>query len=475
MPRPRPTTPSGLEPSAKEGKDKWWNLTCGRKDTAPGAAKENTGVLGFKRWTKYLPQSQPFPTQKRFNSLGASSALATTSAVGSQRQRTHYAHILGAAAPYATLTRAKYTPPPAAGPSVPPSSPLHAFQVPAHAQQQQQRPMQLKRSEHPVRRTLSTTTLLLPPPASVPAARCSAAVLLLRAPSTPLPHRSPPNNCVRIARLCASPRVRATTAAASTRRARPVLSPRRCCAFSPCAARPIPSHPRRPPPMPVLCTGVPSPAPSICVPRFNANVLPSCPPFLAPRHACHTRTHLATAPVPHACPVAPWRRALSACPFSPPRRCRTSRLHLYPAFGASTVATLSNRLRTPTAVSTPTTPYPLPSPAALLAPAATRTTSPPSSLAAVLPAHLMNIYANPVPHATSPRRRLPAGTLPDCIQHRSIRSPSSPQGLHHTTHCTHCVPYMRTHLPLICCPCMPFRVLYIGPACTLSITYLGIV
>jgi hypothetical protein len=49
---PRPTTLSGLEPSAKEGKDKWWNLTRGRKDTAPSAAKENTGVLGFKRWTK---------------------------------------------------------------------------------------------------------------------------------------------------------------------------------------------------------------------------------------------------------------------------------------------------------------------------------------------------------------------------------------------------------------------------------------
>jgi hypothetical protein len=48
----RPTTPSGLEPSAKEGKDKWWNLTRGRKDTAPGAAKENGGVLGFKRRTK---------------------------------------------------------------------------------------------------------------------------------------------------------------------------------------------------------------------------------------------------------------------------------------------------------------------------------------------------------------------------------------------------------------------------------------
>ncbi|KAJ7824719.1 hypothetical protein B0H14DRAFT_3727570 [Mycena olivaceomarginata] len=339
-----------------------------------------------------------------------------------------------------TTHTSRYTPPPAAGPSVPPSSPPHVFQVPAHAQQQQQRSVQLKRSDHPVRRTLSTTTSLLPPPASVPAARCSAAVLPLRAPSTPLPRCSPPNNCIRIARLCASTSIRAAMAAASTRRACPVLSPRRCCAFSPCAARPILSHPRRPPPMPVLCAGVPSPAPSICVPRFNANVLPSCLPFLAPRHARHTRTHLATAPVPHACPVAPRRRALSACPFSPPTPLPHVLSPPVPAFGAFTVVTLSNHLRAPTATSTPTTPYPLPSPAALPAPAAARTTSPPSSLAGVLPAHLMNIYANPVPHATSPRRCLPAGALPDCIQHRSCTQPQ-PQA---ESPCQ-CTQYM--HLP----------------------------
>ncbi|KAJ7667448.1 hypothetical protein B0H14DRAFT_3694077 [Mycena olivaceomarginata] len=56
----------------------------------------------------------------------------------SPRQHTQYAHLPGASAPYATLTRAEtYTPPPAAGRSVPPRSPPHAFQVPAHAQQQQ--------------------------------------------------------------------------------------------------------------------------------------------------------------------------------------------------------------------------------------------------------------------------------------------------------------------------------------------------
>jgi hypothetical protein len=49
---PHPTTLSGLQPSTKEGKEKWWNLTRGRKDTMSGVAKENSGVLGFKRQTK---------------------------------------------------------------------------------------------------------------------------------------------------------------------------------------------------------------------------------------------------------------------------------------------------------------------------------------------------------------------------------------------------------------------------------------
>ncbi|KAJ7827810.1 hypothetical protein B0H14DRAFT_3873539 [Mycena olivaceomarginata] len=131
----------------------------------------------------HLPQSQPFPTQKHFNSLGASSALTPSPQIQTrldyQRsvsagsaallarsapltqsqctqlqlqeeslcQRTQYAHLPGTSTPYATLTRAEmYTPPPVVGRSVPPRSPPHAFQVPAHAQQQQQRLVEFKRS-----------------------------------------------------------------------------------------------------------------------------------------------------------------------------------------------------------------------------------------------------------------------------------------------------------------------------------------
>jgi hypothetical protein len=45
---PSPTTLSGLEPSTKEGKEKWWNLTSWRKDTAPGVAKEKGRGAGVK-------------------------------------------------------------------------------------------------------------------------------------------------------------------------------------------------------------------------------------------------------------------------------------------------------------------------------------------------------------------------------------------------------------------------------------------
>jgi hypothetical protein len=148
------------------------------------------------------------------------------------------------------------------------------------------------------------------PPASVAAARCSAAVLPLRAPSTPLPRRSPPNNCVRIARLCASTRVRTAMAAASTRRARPVLSPRHCCAFSLCAAWPIPSHPRRPPPMPVLCAGVPSPrchaAPYLFRPTFHMQL----PPLFASPASTPTSS-------PHVRPFSPRAMHVTPAPTLP--------------------------------------------------------------------------------------------------------------------------------------------------------------
>ncbi|KAJ7840264.1 hypothetical protein B0H14DRAFT_3869500 [Mycena olivaceomarginata] len=190
-----------------------WRRMCarGRKDTVSGVTKENAPAPAsslpptptevqvhtttqvqtrIQEWQSshpsepdYLPQSQPFPAQKHFNSLGASSALTPSPQIQTrldyQRsvsagsaallarsapltqsqcvqlqlqeeslcQRTQYAHLPGASTPYATLTRAEmYTPPPVVGRSVPPRSPPHAFQVPAHAQQQQQRPVEFKRS-----------------------------------------------------------------------------------------------------------------------------------------------------------------------------------------------------------------------------------------------------------------------------------------------------------------------------------------
>ncbi|KAJ7776688.1 hypothetical protein B0H14DRAFT_3508210 [Mycena olivaceomarginata] len=352
----------------------------------------------------------------------------------------------------------KYTPPPAAGPSVTPSSPPHTFQVPAHAQQQQQRPVQLKRSVREGGVSRARTRGPPRPPHAVynhvvaPASRLPP--LWLR-PAALRPFCP----CVRLPRHChAAPHL--TTVSAS-----------------PASVPPPASAP--PWPLPQLGVHVPSCPHAAAVPSRHAPPGPSrrthagCLP--CPFSVQTSRRHAATLPSICSAPLSicscplylrpplqrqrpPLVSALSRpvpctshphppchCPCSTRLSCRTAaprplRMPVQPptllphvpsppvpAFGASTVATLSNRLRAPTTASTPTTPYPLPSPAALPAPAAARTTSPSSSLAAVLPAHLMNIYANPILHATSPRHRLPAGALPDCIQHRSVHSPSSPR------------------------------------------------
>ncbi|KAK7014020.1 hypothetical protein R3P38DRAFT_2720656 [Favolaschia claudopus] len=230
----RPTTPVGIEGNTKQQeKEKWWNLTArGRKDTGGSG-----GVLAFVRRSKspgpgaafpvspndtqavrrpqqnanaamqmhlpgepdctfdmvdvpsvrgrrgrscfvsssYLPsQSQPFPAQKRFNSLGASSALGTSNShhpqphapvyqrsvsagsaalltqsqskyaqqSQSQAQSTKYAHLPGASAPYATMTRLETYQQPASPRSIPPRSPPADRQqaFPQQSQSQSQKP-----------------------------------------------------------------------------------------------------------------------------------------------------------------------------------------------------------------------------------------------------------------------------------------------------------------------------------------------
>ncbi|KAF7320968.1 hypothetical protein HMN09_00183600 [Mycena chlorophos] len=160
------------QPAEGGAKDKWWTLSRGRKDTGP----KDGGVLGLIRRGKSpgpgsLPPTptldpnpdctldmvevpslrgravvqnlppQHFPAQKRYNSLGASSALApahpqprtefhrSVSAgsaallAQSQSQQQHplpqYAHMTGAATPYATMTRAETYQPPEASKSKP--------------------------------------------------------------------------------------------------------------------------------------------------------------------------------------------------------------------------------------------------------------------------------------------------------------------------------------------------------------------
>ncbi|KAJ7234518.1 hypothetical protein B0H12DRAFT_1204744 [Mycena haematopus] len=181
----RPATPVGTESgreSRQEGaKDKWWNLTRGRKDTA----KEG-GVLGFllaPRPPSHPRRPSPSPTrlwhpfpappQRRFNSLGASSALApaphqqaqvrpteyqyqrSVSAgsqvlLNQQQQQpraapSHYAHLPGASAPYATLTRVERYQQPASAAQVPPRSPPPPSQQ-QPTQRRDDKPIEFKRS-----------------------------------------------------------------------------------------------------------------------------------------------------------------------------------------------------------------------------------------------------------------------------------------------------------------------------------------
>ncbi|KAJ7126033.1 hypothetical protein C8R44DRAFT_733950 [Mycena epipterygia] len=205
----RPTTPApGIEngresrQEGKEGKDKWWNLTRGRKDTGgkdggvlgfvrrgkspgPGSSLPPTPPVEFQQTTytrvhqlqqdarmqthlpgepdctldmvdvpsvrgraivRDLPQSQPFPTQKRFNSLGASSALAPAPQARAEYQRSvsagsaallsqhqQYANLPGASAPYATMTRAETYQPPTSSrpaPQLAPQQQQHQHQQP---------------------------------------------------------------------------------------------------------------------------------------------------------------------------------------------------------------------------------------------------------------------------------------------------------------------------------------------------------
>ncbi|KAJ7088519.1 hypothetical protein B0H15DRAFT_841620 [Mycena belliarum] len=227
----------------KEGKDKWWNLTRGRKDTK----EKEGGVLGFVRRGKspapsptlefsqpalaraqrdapmqtHLPgepdctldmvdvpsvrgrgvmrdlpalQSQPFPGQKRYNSLGASSALTSAPQVRPDYQRSvstgssallnragtptpaQYAHLPNAATPYATMTRADtYQPPTSSRPATQRSA--SAMAVYSHAEPQHE----FKRSAS----ALAGAGILLGAPAST-LGRAPTPTPLSRAP-TPVP------------------------------------------------------------------------------------------------------------------------------------------------------------------------------------------------------------------------------------------------------------------------------------------------
>ncbi|CAK5268445.1 unnamed protein product [Mycena citricolor] len=168
--RPASPAVEGIKEKEKEGKEKWWNLTArGRKDTtvkeggvlsfvrrgkSPGPSRASSPFLepapqapvsqnafqmhlpGEPDCTvdmvevpslrghgvqKDLPPTPVFPTAKRFNSLGASSSLAPQPRPDYQRSvsagsaallaqaavpHPQYAHLPGAAAPYATMTRA---------------------------------------------------------------------------------------------------------------------------------------------------------------------------------------------------------------------------------------------------------------------------------------------------------------------------------------------------------------------------------
>ncbi|KAJ6530755.1 hypothetical protein B0H19DRAFT_1384643 [Mycena capillaripes] len=104
-----------------------------------------------------------------------------------------------------------------------------------------------------------------------------------RAPSTmPLPPQKLRPHCVplrprRRPRRHARP-VPSRLAAASTPRARPLLTPRCCCALSPCAARPVPSHPTLAAfrGSPLRAHPVPSTVPSTPAPLRSTPYYPQC-------------------------------------------------------------------------------------------------------------------------------------------------------------------------------------------------------
>ncbi|KAF8153725.1 hypothetical protein K438DRAFT_2077372 [Mycena galopus ATCC 62051] len=149
------------------------------------------------------PQNQSFPGQKRFNSLGATSALAPTHhvpthtrpehyqyqrsvSVGStallnqaHSQQSHsqplqYAHLPGASAPYVTLTRLSTYQQPASATQVPPRSPPHqqiqVQQTRAQHVPQAQRSSSTSPHNFSAAPVLWLSTRTLPPPSPTPSA-----------------------------------------------------------------------------------------------------------------------------------------------------------------------------------------------------------------------------------------------------------------------------------------------------------------
>ncbi|KAF7327809.1 hypothetical protein MKEN_00360700 [Mycena kentingensis (nom. inval.)] len=231
------------QPVEGTSKDKWWTLSRGRKETAG----KDGGVLGLMRRGKSpgpsLPPTPPldvaqrpqrslqtqtqdpdctldmvdvpslrgravakdlppqqFPAQKRFNSLGASSALAPapqpraefqrsvsagSAALLAQSQQAHphpqYAHMAGASTPYATMTRLDTYTQPSNPKSSPPKPPQPQRSASALGVYSSNAPPEFKRSLS----ALAGSGIVLGAPAST-LGRAPTPTPLSRAP-TPVP------------------------------------------------------------------------------------------------------------------------------------------------------------------------------------------------------------------------------------------------------------------------------------------------
>ncbi|KAJ7620088.1 hypothetical protein FB45DRAFT_839417 [Roridomyces roridus] len=257
-------TNTSSQPLAKEkdaGKDKWWNLTRGRKDTGGGvlgfvkrgkspgpgslpptptleapqvafvqrdtAAKMQAHLPGEPDCTldmvevpsirgRGITKDLPFPPQKRYNSLGASSALssaptptpradyqrsvsagllsAPSLATQQQPSTNRYANLPGASSPYATMTRAETYQPPASARQSPPKPPPGTSFPYSHPHPQRSASALGIYNDHPaakpdpVKRSasaLASSGILLATPAST-LGQTATPVALSRAP-TPVP------------------------------------------------------------------------------------------------------------------------------------------------------------------------------------------------------------------------------------------------------------------------------------------------